>query len=350
MDELELLRELRDDSPADEARERARLDLDGRMRAAARRPRRRRRWAFGAAGLAAAGAIAIVIALVTGVDDASIGPAPATAKQALERAAKAAEANPEPLLGAGEYFYVRERSAYLGITQTGNGEQIGTTTNYTEPAGWSVISPSERETWTDREGRGRFVVHDSDAQPTFPGPRDRAAWVAAGRPDTGNPLPSRSMRIGGPGGFTTGATSLTYEQLAALPSDGEAMYRRLIELAGDAGPSPDEEAFTIIADLLRSAPVPASARAGLYRAAGHIKGVRYVGEVRDELGRAGLAVELEEKFQRRRLVFDPDTSQMLVEQEVLTKRVPYIDADPGFVTGYRIVLEQGVVKSTTARP
>jgi hypothetical protein len=35
---------------------------------------------------------------------------------------------------------------------------------------------------------------------------------------------------------------------------------------------------------------------------------------------------------------------------VLTERVPYIDAEPGFVMGYRIVLEQGVVKSDTARP
>lgn len=92
------------------------------------------------------------------------------------------------------------------------------------------------------------------------------------------------------------------------------------------------------------------ARAGLYRAAAYIKGVRYAGEVRDELGRPGLAVELSENDQRRRLVFDPDSSQVLVEQDVLTKRVPYIDADPGFVTGYRLVLEQGMVKSDRARP
>jgi len=50
------------------------------------------------------------------------------------------------------------------------------------------------------------------------------------------------------------------------------------------------------------------------------------------------------------LVFDPATSQVLVEQDVLTKRAPYIDADPGFVMGYRIVLEQGVIKRDAARP
>ena len=66
-------------------------------------------------------------------------------------------------------------------------------------------------------------------------------------------------------------------------------------------------------------------------------------------GRVGTTLA-EEGGQRQRLVFDPDTSQILVEQDVLTKRVPDVDADPGFVMGYRIVLEQGVVKSDTARP
>jgi hypothetical protein len=35
---------------------------------------------------------------------------------------------------------------------------------------------------------------------------------------------------------------------------------------------------------------------------------------------------------------------------VLTKRMPHLDAEPGFVMGYRIVLERGVVKGDTARP
>jgi len=97
-------------------------------------------------------------------------------------------------------------------------------------------------------------------------------------------------------------------------------------------------------------PVPARARAGLYRAAAYIKGVRYVGPVRDELGRRGLAIELTSPGARHRLVFDPKTSQVLVEQDVLTKRVPYVDAKPGTVIGYRLVLQQGVVGSAHARP
>jgi hypothetical protein len=304
-----------------------------------RRGPRRRPWTLAIAAGALACTAAVAIAVLTGVDDVSLAPPPATAKAALERAASAAEEQPEPPLAVGEYVYVRERSAYLGTTA---GDAA---------AGWSVLAPSERETWTNRDGGGRIVVHPSTGRPTFPGPRDRERWEAAGRPDL-NPGPSRGahvMRMPAHG-YTTGSRQISYEQLSALPSDGEAMYRKLVELAADAGPSPDQEAFTIIGDLLRSGPVPAHVRAGLYRAAGHIKGVRYAGAARDELGRAGLAVELRESETVRRLVFDPDTSQLLVEQERLLRRQPYVDADPGFVTGYRLVLENGVVKSDHARP
>jgi hypothetical protein len=41
---------------------------------------------------------------------------------------------------------------------------------------------------------------------------------------------------------------------------------------------------------------------------------------------------------------------VLDEQDVLTRRVAYLDADPGYVTGYRLVLEQGIVDGDTVRP
>jgi hypothetical protein len=128
------------------------------------------------------------------------------------------------------------------------------------------------------------------------------------------------------------------------------MYRRLIELAGDAGPSPDAEAFTIIGDLLRSAPVPPAARAGLFRAAAYIKGVKYLGEVKDPLGRRGLALELANATGRNRLIFDPSSSQILAEETVLTKRIDSMDGRPGAVVGSRVVLDEAVVGTAGARP
>jgi hypothetical protein len=49
-------------------------------------------------------------------------------------------------------------------------------------------------------------------------------------------------------------------------------------------------------------------------------------------------------------VFDPQTSELLAEESVLGRRVNYIDADPGFVTGSRVVVQASVVTSDTARP
>lgn len=341
MDELDLIRRLRDDAPDPCARRQALDALRARMHAAdspapvVRRRRPRARWYAIGAGLAGAAALAIVLA--TGIEDASVRPVPATAKEALDRAATAAEDRPERLLAPGEYFYVRDRSAYVA-------------TNY-DRTPWSFSTPQENETWTNRRGDGRSSERIVGAT-TFPGPRDRRRWRQAGRPELSDDAGRRPhvQRFAGDGSFDAGGSTLTYEQMMALPRDGEAMYRRLIELAGSSGPSPDAEAFTIIGDLLRSEPVPTHVRAGLYRATAYIKGVRYVGRVRDEIGRSGLAVELAHGGTHSRLVFDPQTSQVLAEQDVLTERVPEIDAGTGFIIKYRLVLEQGVVKSDRERP
>jgi hypothetical protein len=346
MDELDLIRALRDDAADEHARAIARRALRTRIAGAAEqpaaegprwpRPRRQARWLGPAAAVAMVAALAFALLPAGDRDTNGVPFAPATAQAALERAADVAQDAADRPLKPGEFFYVRDRSA-------------GLLTSAAEGGTWSALLRSERETWTGRDGRGRFVARDV-GDPVFPGPRDRTNWKAEGSMPLEQSFGPAAGSTSGANGFGAGGSTLSYEELGDLPADGEAMYRRLIELANGAGPSPDVEAFVIIGDLLRSAPVPADVRAGLYRAAAHIKGVRYAGEVTDALGRKGLAVELDHADERRRLVFDPHTSQLLGEQEVLRKRVSYIDAEPGFVTGYRLVLEQGVVASDRARP
>ena len=302
-------------------------------RARTRRRRRRERFILGAVALAAAAATAAL----TGLTGGGVSPPPASARAAVERAARAAFENGVSTLGPDEFLYVKERDAY--------------TTTFADlaPGPFSAIVPEIRETWIGRHGRGRFVERATGA-PEFLGRRDRERWEAAGRPQLGDSPAGATVTTFDNHGFGAGAHTLSYGQLAALPSDGEAMYRRLIELAGDAGPSPDAEAFTIIGDLLRSAPVPPAARAGLYRAAAYIEGVTYVGEVKDQLGRTGVALELSNPTGRTRLIFDPRSSQVLAEETVLTKRIDTMDAKPGDVVGSRVVLEETVVGSARARP
>ncbi|HEX2084350.1 MAG TPA: CU044_5270 family protein, partial [Solirubrobacteraceae bacterium] len=284
---------------------------------------------------AALAAAATAVGLVVGLDREGVDAALA---RALERAASAAEVR-APDLPPGKYLYVRQREAALST--------VG------DPPPYSfLMPPSVTESWSDRDGDGRFVSREV-GRARFGGPRDRRRWEANGRRP---PLPKPSGRVvrgpirGLEGGYVAGASQLTYEQLAALPTDGEAMYEKLLELAGDAGPTPDVEAFVIVSDLLRAAPVPRRVRAGLYRATAHIEGIELVGEVRDPLGRKGLAVALEHEGQRRQLIFDPQTSTVLAEEEVLTERNDYVDGPPGFPLEYRVVERQAVVDRIGERP
>ncbi|MCW2992187.1 MAG: hypothetical protein JWM73_2781 [Solirubrobacterales bacterium] len=336
MNEFDLLRALRDADaapPRPEARTDARRALLGAARQGA--PRRSRRpWAMAGAGLATAAAV--VVALLTGLDSGRV--APEAARAALERAAVAAEDGALDV-GPGQFLYIRERDAYVGNEALATGPS------------WGVILPQARETWVARDGSGRIVSRAGAVQ--FPGSRDRKRWEAAGSPDMGHPqLPAeQGDNSHGPSDWPVGDRSLTYEELAALPTDGRAMYDRLISMTGDTGPSPDGEVFVIVGDLLRGAPVPAHIRAALYRATAFIKGIRFAGEVTDALGRRGVAVDMpNEHGSRNRLVFDPNTSALLAEEEVLTERKPWLDADPGFAIGSRVVLETAVVDSDTARP
>jgi hypothetical protein len=299
-----------------------------------RRPRRHRRYTL--AGVVACAVVAGV-SVVAGLNGGDVTTPPASARAAVERAARAALGGGVSSLRPGQFLYIKERDAY--------------TSTFADLRGgpFSLLVPKVRETWIGRDGRGR-IVERATGRPEFVGPRDRERWEAAGRPPLGDsPAGSDTMSFDN-GGFGAGSSTLDYEQLAALPSDGEAMYRRLIELAGDAGPSPDAEAFTIIGDLLRSAPVPPAARAGLFRAAAYIKGVKYLGEVKDPLGRRGLALELANATGRNRLIFDPSSSQILAEETVLTKRIDSMDGRPGAVVGSRVVLDEAVVGTAGARP
>ena len=231
--------------------------------------RSRRRPLLAVTGLAAALLAAVV--LLTGLTDRAVHPASASAAEALERAATAAERTGGAELGPGRFFYVRDRSTY-------------------------GRPPELRETWTGYDGRGSFRVR---SEGRIPGRKDAEGWASqAFQPDRA--------------GFSFGQERLSYRQLAALPTDPRALHDRLVVAAGDAGPSPEGEAFVIVADVLRTEPVPPRIRAALFRAAALIDGVRLLGPVRDPLGRRGVAIA--DADAGGELVFDPETGNVLDER------------------------------------
>jgi DNA-directed RNA polymerase specialized sigma24 family protein len=121
-------------------------------------------------------------------------------------------------------------------------------------------------------------------------------------------------------------------------------------LAPAAGDHRDDELFTLVGDVLRSAPLPSDLRAALYRVAARIPGIHLIGEVRDTAGRGGVGVAFDDPARRRILIFDPQTAELLGEQSVLLEPGDYLDAAPGTVVGEAAYLEAGVVDSTRERP
>jgi hypothetical protein len=94
-------------------------------------------------------------------------------------------------------------------------------------------------------------------------------------------------------------------------------------------------------------PVPPELRAALYRLAAQVPRVKVVQEVRDRVGRAGVAVELGGS----RMIFDPKNYGLL-ETEFRTDSAfaKELRVKPGTLLAYATVTESGIVDSILRRP
>ena len=84
-------------------------------------------------------------------------------------------------------------------------------------------------------------------------------------------------------------------------------------------------------------------RAGLYGALALVPEVTLVGPVKDRTGRTGTAVAVTEVGIRNELIFNPETSALLAERQVLVDpAAAEIDAPAGTVIGDTAYLERAV--------
>jgi len=85
--------------------------------------------------------------------------------------------------------------------------------------------------------------------------------------------------------------------------------------------------------------------------AARIPGVELVGPVSDRAGRAGIAVAMRDEANRIRhmLIFDPETSALLGEEEIVLEG-NVLDYPEGTVIGYATYLESAVVDEIKKRP
>ncbi len=315
MSDLELLRSLALDpvAPDDWARAEARGRLLGRARRSPQRAGARRLRVLAPAAVLAASLVVVAGAGVIGGGDETASAAPV-----LRQAAAVARARDVPTAGPGEFVYTRSETAY-------------TSTWVLRPdLSFTVLVPRVRETWLGAKG-GRLV--ERSGTPRFLSERDRRAWIEAGRPSLAEPART---------------TTLAAAQPLALPADADQLYERLENEARGHSEGTHAQMFTLVGDALRETNASASQRAALYEVAARLPGVELVGEVTDPAGRPGLAVAYttEQDELRHMLVFDPDTSVLLAEEQISTGgRYP-----AGTRLGYALYLDQGVVGSPGEQP
>jgi hypothetical protein len=332
MDDLDLIRSFRADTAPPTARATARAARAWR-RPEARRPR----WAGRAVIAACVAAAATVAALVIpGERESRLGAPEASAAGTLRLAAKSQKGGLSRPLRAGEFFYVRTKTAW-----SMGGDVHG---------GYTVIGPGIRESWVASDGERRIRTWP-DGPMRFPGPRDRKRWEAAGRP----PGVVRSDHHVSPpknGPFYLGGEPMSYAELLGLPREARPLYRRLHQVAADCecGHSVDNETFVIIGDLMRENPIPVDLEAALLRAAALIPGIKLIGTERDVAGRLGVGVAVDYAGHRNVLIFDSNTHELLGENERLLERKNYVDGDPGELISGSAILESGVARSLTAVP
>jgi hypothetical protein len=351
MDELDMLRELvADENPNPTARETARAALLTRARDERVRPAwrpwsdlvgRHRRL------LGVTAAVAIVCAVAIG--QLPFGPRPnAAAAAALEDVARVAAA--QPASATDGYRHTKSEGAEL----------CGPA--YVQDAVPMVLVPLTREIWIKSDGSGR--IRETEGEPVFFSAADHDRWIAAGSPRLcGSTVGDQRF---GPASATPPpestenkmwAGSLSIVSADALPTDVAALTeyvrQRAAETGKPSGSATSLEMFTIVGDLLRETVAAPAVRAALYRVVAGIPGVELVGSVTDRAGRSGTAVAIvggvggsgSAEQTRRTLIFDPGTSLLLGEEEVLLDRVDWIAADPPVVLGYETYLVSDIVST-----
>lgn len=209
---------------------------------------------------------------------------------------------------------------------------------------FSLTFQTTRQIWIATNGSGRLA--EASAGRRFATPKDRAAWIADGRPRL--PGDSTSDQRFGRHGLTLGPVNEW-----KLPTNPARLGRLLRKRAIEGGPPGPREDFVQVGDLLRETDAPPALRAALFKIAASIPGVRVLGRVTDRLGRTGIVVAYVDRPRAGKfpgvyglveLIFAPQTSALLDEQTVLVNARKHTAT----VTSWTTYIASGVVDSVTA--
>ena len=281
MDERELTRRFFGE-PADDpaAKARARDLLEGRIGGGRRRT-----------PLAVAAALVVAI-LGTSLIWSATRPDTAAAK-ALGDLAAIQPNGLEP--GAGEYLY-RMSSELRTETST----VLGAGTYRIQ-----VVLSIEQWIAADGSGERRSVVEGVG----FATEADEEAWSEPGAPT----LP----RVGDVRADTFGLGEGPYVAAAEIPLGADPLLSALRSGRIMANGGSEADVFRAIGDLLAQGRLPRATRAALLEAASQLEGIQLIGPVSDATGRPGEGFSVRTDNLETRLIFDPETGQLLARESLM---------------------------------
>lgn len=141
----------------------------------------------------------------------------------------------------------------------------------------------------------------------------------------------------------------SYNKMRALPTDPDALLKKLYPEGGKAGdPDADWDAFKEAGAMLHEQLAPPETSAALYKAAARIPGVTLVEKTTDARGRPGIAVAFVRGDSRFEWVFDKTSYAYLGQREVLLKAA--YGMKPGTVIGQTSVITRAVVDKKKELP
>ena len=318
--------------------------IEAEQRRSPRQPVHRRRWtlASGAVAAVAALVIALTVLLPTGSSDGlssagryihslpRVSGGGNGSRQlvsfVLLRAARTAANQPAVTPGPGQFVYTKSEAVWENVEEGPNGPVA------------IAFRPTTREIWIGPDGSGR--IREVEGHLLFATQADAAYFYRAYR-NQQNLLNAHTADD------HEAAGGLGYTDLSNVPTD-PAKLKELIESRKiEGGPPGDAETFTIIGDLLRETGAPPAVRSALYTIASQLPGVQLVGPTHDQLGRPGTGVALVSRGLRNELIFDPQTSALLGEQQSVVERSKENPFPPGSVIGWAAYLASGIVNSTS---
>jgi len=145
-----------------------------------------------------------------------------------------------------------------------------------------------------------------------------------------------------------GLNDATYRLLQTLPTDPQALLAMIYKVERGHGPTPDQEAFVTIGDLLRDKIVPPRVAAALYRAVALIPGVTLVPNATDAIGRHGVAVAQTADGIRNELIFSKTSLRLIGERTILASAG--ISTDATAIISRAFVDHLGQVPPSTQSP